>query len=71
MQDGNGSLTAAYLRNERAIQTPRARRPATRGQIVIKGARENNLKDIDDQHSARRADDGHGRQRFGQVDARQ
>jgi excinuclease ABC subunit A len=47
LADGNGSLTAAYLRNERAIQTPRARRPLTRGSIVIKGARENNLKDID------------------------
>ncbi len=47
LKDGNGSLTGAYLRNERCIQTPRARRPATRGQIVIKGARENNLKDID------------------------
>jgi excinuclease ABC subunit A len=47
LQDGSGSLTAAYLKNERAIQTPRARRPTTRGQIVIKGARANNLKDID------------------------
>jgi excinuclease ABC subunit A len=45
--DGNGSLTAAYLRNERAIQTPRARRPASRGSVVIRGARANNLKDID------------------------
>ena len=47
LADGNGSLTAAYLRNERSIQTPRARRPPTRGHVVIKGARENNLKDID------------------------
>jgi excinuclease ABC subunit A len=47
LADGNGSLTAAYLRNERSIQTPRARRTATRGHVVIKGARENNLKDID------------------------
>jgi len=45
--DGNGSLTAAYLRNERAIQTPRARRSPSRGNVVIQGARENNLKDID------------------------
>ncbi len=44
---GNGSLTGAYLRGERIIQTPRTRRPATRGQILIKGARENNLKNID------------------------
>jgi excinuclease ABC subunit A len=44
---GNGSLTGAYLRHERTIQTPHARRPTTRGEIVIKGARANNLKDID------------------------
>jgi excinuclease ABC subunit A len=47
VKGGNGSLTGAYLRGERAIQTPRSRRPATRGHILIKGARENNLKDID------------------------
>ena len=47
LRDANGSLTGAYLRNERAIQTPRSRRSATRGHIVIKGGRENNLKDID------------------------
>jgi excinuclease ABC subunit A len=45
--DGNGSLTAAYLRNERVIQTPRARRSPSRGNVVIRGARANNLKDID------------------------
>jgi excinuclease ABC subunit A len=45
--DGTGSLTAAYLRNERAIQTPRTRRATSRGNVVIRGARENNLKDID------------------------
>jgi excinuclease ABC subunit A len=47
LQGGNGSLTGAYLRGERIIQTPHTRRPATRGQIVIRGARANNLKDID------------------------
>jgi excinuclease ABC subunit A len=47
LQDGNGSLTGAYLRGERAIQTPRNRRSATRGEIVMRGARANNLKDID------------------------
>jgi excinuclease ABC subunit A len=47
VKGGNGSLTGAYLRGERAIKTPRSRRPATRGHILIKGARENNLKDID------------------------
>jgi excinuclease ABC subunit A len=47
LEDGHGSLTGAYLRGERAIPTPRTRRPTTRGQVVIRGARENNLKDID------------------------
>src|SRR4029077_2273015 len=47
LQDGQGSLTGAYLKGEISIDTPKARRPATRGSIVIKGARENNLKDID------------------------
>jgi excinuclease ABC subunit A len=47
LRDGKGSLTGAYLRNERSIQTPRDRRPATRGEVVIKGARANNLKDLD------------------------
>jgi len=47
LKDGNGSLTGAYLRGERTIKTPASRRAATRGQLVIKGARENNLKDID------------------------
>ena len=46
LQDRNGSLTGAYLRGERVIQTPHSRRQPNR-QIVIKGARENNLKNID------------------------
>jgi excinuclease ABC subunit A len=44
---GNGSATGAYLRGEKSIETPRDRRPVNRGSIVIKGARENNLKEID------------------------
>jgi excinuclease ABC subunit A len=47
LQDGHGSLTGAYLKGELSIETPKTRRSATRGSIVIKGARENNLKDID------------------------
>jgi excinuclease ABC subunit A len=47
LEDGHGSLTGAYLRGELSIDTPQHRRAATRGSIVIKGARENNLKDID------------------------
>ena len=47
LADGNGSLTGAYLRGERTIVTPAARRSAARGAIVVKGARANNLKNID------------------------
>ena len=47
LRDGNGSLTAAYLRGDQSISTPRARRSSSRGEIVIRGARENNLKDVD------------------------
>jgi excinuclease ABC subunit A len=45
--NGNGSATGAYLRGEKSIETPKNRRPTNRGSIVIKGARENNLKEID------------------------
>ena len=41
------SVTGAYLRGERSIATPRARRPALRGEIVVRGARANNLKNVD------------------------
>jgi excinuclease ABC subunit A len=47
LQDGHGSLTGAYLRGERSIPTPARRRPASKGEIVIRGARANNLKNID------------------------
>ncbi|HSC29037.1 MAG TPA: excinuclease ABC subunit UvrA [Vicinamibacterales bacterium] len=47
MQDGARSLTGAYLRGDRAIETPRTRRPTTRGSVAIRGARANNLRDID------------------------
>jgi excinuclease ABC subunit A len=47
LQNGHGSLTGAYLRRERTILTPGARRPTTRGEVVIRGARTNNLKNID------------------------
>ena len=45
-----GSLTGAYLTGARTIPTPKVRRPALgtpRGELVIRGARENNLKNID------------------------
>ncbi len=41
------SLTAAYLSGRRSIPTPTARRPALKGDLVIRGARANNLKNID------------------------
>ncbi|HTL44308.1 MAG TPA: excinuclease ABC subunit UvrA [Vicinamibacterales bacterium] len=47
VSNGHGSLTGAYLKGERSIETPKTRRSRTRGAIVIHGARENNLKDID------------------------
>ena len=46
LSNGHGSLTGAYLRREKSIETPSTRRSG-RGSIVIKGARANNLKDID------------------------
>ncbi len=47
LKNGNGSLTGAYLRGERSIPTPTSRRPALKGEIVIRNARANNLKNID------------------------
>ena len=47
LDHANGSLTGAYLRGERAIPTPAVRRTPGKGELVIRGARENNLKSID------------------------
>ena len=47
MESASGSLTGAYLTGVRSIPTPTVRRPALKGDIVIRGARENNLKSID------------------------
>ncbi|HIQ06090.1 MAG TPA: excinuclease ABC subunit UvrA [Anaerolineae bacterium] len=41
------SLTAQYLRGEKSIPIPRARRPGNGKYLIVKGARENNLKGID------------------------
>jgi len=41
------SITGAYLVGTRSIPTPKARRPALKGDLVIRGARANNLKNID------------------------
>jgi len=45
--NGHGSLTGAYLGGRSAIETPTARRKDPKGEIVIRGARANNLKDVD------------------------
>jgi excinuclease ABC subunit A len=41
------SLTGAYLTGARSIPTPKGRRPAMKGELVIRGARANNLKSVD------------------------
>jgi excinuclease ABC subunit A len=41
------SLTGQYLSGARGIAVPAVRRPPTRGEIVVRGARANNLKNID------------------------
>jgi excinuclease ABC subunit A len=47
LMETSDSLTGAYLTGTRTIPTPRGRRPAMKGEVVIRGARENNLKNID------------------------
>jgi excinuclease ABC subunit A len=41
------SITARYLRGDLSIPVPKKRRPGTGRSLVIRGARENNLKNID------------------------
>jgi len=45
--NGTGSLTGAYLSGHRQIEPPATRRTGKQGDLVIRGARANNLKDID------------------------
>ena len=47
LSNGERSLTGQYLRAERTIPVPSARRPALKGELVIRGARANNLRDLD------------------------
>jgi excinuclease ABC subunit A len=42
-----GSVTAQFLRGERTIATPKKRRAGNDKELVIRGARENNLKNVD------------------------
>jgi excinuclease ABC subunit A len=47
MANGHGSLTGAYLSGHRSIPTPATRRSDDRGELVVRGARANNLHNID------------------------
>ena len=47
MDSPGESLTGAYLTGLRSIATPTVRRQALKGDIVIRGARENNLRNLD------------------------
>lgn len=46
VMDNPNSLTGKYLRGELTIKTPETRRPVTDRFITVKGAKENNLKNI-------------------------
>jgi excinuclease ABC subunit A len=41
------SLTGQYLARQRRVDVPATRRPADRGRLVVRGARANNLKNVD------------------------
>ena len=47
LNNGHGSLTGAYLSGERTIEMPRSRRAPSKGEVVVRGARENNLRNVD------------------------
>ncbi len=47
MSNGHGSLTGAYLTGTRTIEMPAARRTPSRGEVVVRGARANNLRNVD------------------------
>jgi excinuclease ABC subunit A len=47
LNNGHGSLTGAYLTGERSIEMPKARRPSLKGEVIVRGARENNLRNVD------------------------
>jgi len=42
-----GSITAEYLAGKKSIAVPKKRRPGNGNSLVIKGARENNLQNVD------------------------
>ena len=47
LKNGVKSLTGQYLREERTIPIPTVRRSVRRGELVIRGAKANNLKSLD------------------------
>src|SRR5215467_3428336 len=47
MEQSDTSVTGAYLTGARSIPVPGARRPELKGELVVRGARANNLKNID------------------------
>jgi excinuclease ABC subunit A len=47
MASPGDSLTGQYLAGQRRLETPAARRPPVRGELLVRGARANNLKNID------------------------
>ena len=46
LRNDRTSLTGQYLRGERVIDVPETRRPGLKGDLVIRGARANNLKNL-------------------------
>jgi excinuclease ABC subunit A len=47
LTDSKDSITGAFIRGDRAVKIPTSRRKGSRKSIIIKGAREHNLKGLD------------------------
>ena len=47
LTDAKESITGAFIRGDRAVKIPKARRKGSGKSIVVKGAREHNLKGLD------------------------
>ncbi|MGA1430435.1 MAG: excinuclease ABC subunit UvrA [Candidatus Limnocylindrus sp.] len=47
LTDANESITGAFIRGDRAVKIPKTRRKGSGKSIVVKGAREHNLKGLD------------------------
>ena len=45
--NGHGSMTGAYLAGARSIERPASRRTPLKGEIIVRGARANNLRNLD------------------------